>query len=188
MMTAAILKLESFDRRPPPPPARFTQADLDAAVAAGEARARAAADADARAELAARVAALDASVRERTACRAGMMGEVVGALKPVLDAFADGALPVLARARMQAAVLAELERLSDSAGDCGTAALRCGPDDAALLQDWLGRAGCAVALDPTGAPGTVDLAIRGGRVCFDHAAVTQGFRDLFRDFMDGLTE
>ena len=159
-----------------------------AAFAAGEARARAAADADARADLAARVAALDASVRERTACRAGMMGEVVGALKPVLDAFADGALPVLARARMQAAVLAELERLSDSADDCGTAALRCGPDDAALLQDWLGRPGCAIALDPTGAPGTVDLAIRGGRVCFDHAAVTQGFRDLFRDFMDGLTE
>ena len=89
---------------------------------------------------------------------------------------------------MQAAVLAELERLSDSADDCGTAALRCGPDDAALLQDWLGRPGCAIALDPTGAPGTVDLAIRGGRVCFDHTAVTQGFRDLFRDFMDGLTE
>ena len=41
MMTAAILKLESFDRRPPPPPALFTQADLDAAFAAGEARARA---------------------------------------------------------------------------------------------------------------------------------------------------
>ena len=98
------------------------------------------------------------------------------------------ALTPAARARMQAAVLAELERLSDSADDCGTAALRCGPDDAALLQDWLGRPGCAIALDPTGAPGTVDLAIRGGRVCFDHAAVTQGFRDLFRDFMDGLTE
>lgn len=189
MMTAAVLKLESFDRRPQPAPqASFTRADLDAAFAEGEAQGRLAADAAARTDLAARLAALEASVLDRTARRAEMMGEAIAALGPVLDAFADGALPVLARARMQAAVLAELERLAASAGPAA-GRLRCGRDEGAFLQDCVGRLDLGgIAIDPTGAPGTVDLEIEGGRVSFDHAAVAQDFRNLFRDFIDGLTE
>ena len=49
-------------------------------------------------------------------------------------AFADGALPVLARARMQAAVMAELRRLADESVAPVTVRLRCGPDQQADLR------------------------------------------------------
>ena len=53
-MQPAVLRLECFDRRAPsPPPARFAQADLDAAHARGLAEGAAAADAAARRDLAA---------------------------------------------------------------------------------------------------------------------------------------
>lgn len=189
-MQPAVLRLESFDRRmPSPPPARFAQADLDAAHARGLAEGAAAADAAARRDLAARVADLARTLGDAAASRAAAMAGVMKQLSPVLDAFADGALPVLARARMQAAVMAELRRLADESVAPVTVRLRCGPDQQADLRQAIEQAGCAApTLDPTGSDGTVEIVSGDGRITFDGAAIAQAFRDLFRDFLDGASE
>ena len=189
-MQPAVLRLECFDRRAPsPPPARFAQADLDAAHARGLAEGAAAADAAARRDLAAQVAELARTLGDAAASRAAMTAGVMEQLSPVLDAFADGALPVLARARMQAAVMAELRRLADESVAPVTVRLRCGPDQQADLRQAIEQAGCAApTLDPTGSDGTVEIVSGDARITFDEAATAQAFRDLFRDFMDGASE
>lgn len=185
-MQAHVLQLESFDRHAlRVPAARFSQADLDAAYVHGEATGiRAATDAQiaqtcaALQEFSARVAAAE---QDRAAARA----QAISDLAPLLEALAEGALPALAQARMQSAVVQELQRLAATAGPMrGT--LRCGPDQQAFLAACLDRLGLTdIAIEAAAPPGLVEAHIAGGRIVFDHAAVAQGLRALIDEFLQG---
>lgn len=185
-MQAAVLRLESFDQGPVVPVAPgFTRADLDAAYERGRADGAAAARDGALADLTARLASFDASVQQMAAQRASVAADVIDALVPVLQAFADGALPDLAQARLQAGLRSELERLASGANPL-VGVIRCGPDQQAFVQQCLDRLGSAgIALDATGPEATVELSLDGGRVVFDQAALAGGFRALIGELMDG---
>lgn len=187
-MAATILRLQSFDQPVSQPEVMFTQADLDAAHENGFAAGKAAAHTARLAELALQLAALSDSVREAAARREAVQAEVISALSPLLLAFADGALPILAQSRLEAALRDEMQRLAASVTPLPHR-LRCGPDEEVTLRRCLrGLPDTALELDPTGAEGTVELAMDGGRITFDRAAITDSFRALLMEILDGADQ
>ncbi|MBV0890761.1 hypothetical protein KTN05_02720 [Paracoccus sp. Z118] len=187
-MAAAILRLQSFDQPLPLPEAMFTQADLDAAHERGASAGAAQAHDAQLAEIISRLSALAATIREAADRRAAVQAEVIAALAPMLLAFADGALPILAQCRLEAALRQELQRLADTATPLA-ARLCCGPDQSATLQQCLSDLPDATfELDPTGPEGTVELAVAGGRITFDRAALAESFRALLMEILDGAPQ
>lgn len=186
-MHNSALRLESFDFPPVsfPPAPIFSQADLDRAylrgVSEGEMAARSA-EADAVRNA---LAAFERSIATARDDRAAQRREAVATLSPMLEALIAGALPSLARARMQAAVITELQRLSENIQPL-TGILRCDPELAPFLDACLQQGGFQdIQLDPSGAPGRIDAEIAGGQLVFDKHAVARSLESLICEIIDG---
>lgn len=181
----AVLQLECFDRDDPPAaPLLYNAEDLADAHArgmiAGRAQAQEAAQEALRAALsglAAEVEALQLELRDEAASRAR-------SLAPLLNALLEGVLPAVARARLEADLLAAFVRLADTVAPLRIG-IACGPD----LSDFV--AACAkecdievVDLDPTGPAGTVTASLLGGTMTWDEAAVADQLRTLICEIME----
>lgn len=182
-----LVQLERFDRlrADPEAVARFGPADLDAAYARGLSDGAGAARDEAAERLMAALAETQGALSRAEADRADARRAAVGSLAPVLDALVAGALPAVARARLQAALLHELTRLADSASPL-QGVVRCGPDLAPFVAACIGRPGLAgLTVDDSGPPGTAEACVMGGVVMFDQQAVAQDLQRLVGEFLEG---
>ncbi|WP_134724867.1 hypothetical protein [Paracoccus luteus] len=182
-----LLQLERFDRarEQAQPVPRFGPADLDAAHARGLAEGAEAARQDATERLIAELAGMQAALARHDADRAGERRAAVQSLAPVLDALVAGALPAVARARLQSALLQELTRLADTARPL-QGVVRCGPDLAPFVAACAERAGLTgLAVDDSGPPGTAEARVTGGVIAFDQQSAAQELRQLLSEFIEG---
>lgn len=185
-MQATVLRLESFDQRARcVSVAQFSQADLDAAYESGEAAGAHAASDSQMARTCAALQEFSACVAAAEQDRAAARASVLSELAPLLNALADGVLPALALARMQSAVVQELQRLAATAGPmCGT--VRCGPDQRTFIAACVESLDLTnIEIDASAAAGTVEAIIAGGRIVFDETAVARSLRALVDEFLQG---
>ncbi|PZO67289.1 MAG: hypothetical protein DI498_02805 [Paracoccus denitrificans] len=123
---------------------------------------------------------LDRARSDKTRARA----EAVEAIAPMIDALVTGAVPAVARGRMQAAVLSELRRLSESATNV-SGRLRCDMATAPFLERCLQETGVPdLVIDATAPDGVVEALIDGGKVVFDEAAVARDLERLITEILE----
>ncbi|SCY75954.1 hypothetical protein [Paracoccus tibetensis] len=138
-MTAAILKLESFDRPPvaqPTPEQAFDRDDLDQAFADGFAAGKAEADEAQMSRLETCVAQLSELLREDEARRDALRGEAVAALSPILTHILDLMAPASQSRRLEETLLAELVRIAGRSSPL-KARITCAPPLLGMVQRCL---------------------------------------------------
>lgn len=186
-MQAMILRLESFDR-PAPPAAmcpQLTADDLDQAYQRGRADGRSEAAATTEARLASLFADALAIARAQQADMAAQARRAQTAAGPVIEALLNGVMPALVRARLQAALMAELGRLVETGHD-GELTLICDAQSAPFLAACAERVGIAdVHIVPTAPDGRIEIALDPGQVVFDHAATERELATIIADALKG---
>lgn len=181
----ALLQLERFDRVPlEAPPPVFDQSDLDAAFERGLAEGRHEAEARQAGALCAALSALSGRLDAEREARRGEGAAAVRALAPLIEALLDGIIPAVARARLQAALLEELLRLSAAGPPLG-ARIRCGPELAAFAAGCLAATGLSgIEIDPMGPEGVAEAELLGGRVTWDVALIAADLRRLVNELTE----
>ena len=181
----ALLQLERFDRVSVEiPPAVFMQADLEAAFERGVIEGERRESARNAGALCAAMAGLSERLDAEQAARAAAGRAEVMAIAPLIDALLDGIIPAIARARLQAALLEELQKLSAAVPPL-VARIRCGPDLGAFAVGCLSATGLTgIEIDPTGPEGTAEAELLGGRVTWDVALVAADLRRLVEELTE----
>lgn len=177
-----ILRLERFDR-PEPAAVLHTAEDLQDAFAEGVIAGRdqmRAEQADALhaalAGVAADLAAMQAVLADASAAQARTLGPLIGAL-------IDGVLPVVARARLESALLSAFVHLAETVTPLRVR-LRCGPDLADFVGACLREVGVeALSLEADAPNGTVTADLEGGTMSWDEAAVAAQLRALVHELL-----
>ena len=180
----ALLQLERFDlgaEKASPPPV-FAQSDLEAAFADGLSQGRREAEALQLDQLCAALRGLSERLKAESAARLAA-GEVQ-ALAPLIGALLDGIMPAVARARLEAALLAELRQVAASVAPL-TVKIRCGPDMAAFTAACLAMTGIeAIGIDPSGREGCIEAEMLGGTATWEVARVAEQLRGLVLEMME----
>lgn len=182
----ALLQLERFDRGAEKLPLSpvFSQSDLDAAFAEGLAQGRQEVEALLIGQLCAALNGLSGQLEAESAARLAAGEGQVRALAPLIRALLDGIMPAVARARLEAALLAELRQLAASVTPLSVK-IRCGPDMAAFTAACLAMTGIeAIGIDPSGPAGCIEAEMLGGIATWEVARVAEQLRGLVLEMME----
>lgn len=181
----AVLKLERFDRDEPAARREVHSAEeLQDAYARGLIEGRSQAEGEQVALVQAALQALSAELAAVSGAIGAGSRTAARTLQPLIAALLDGALPQIARARLEAALLTELLQLSEAVSPLQTR-IRCGADLHPFVQACVAEAGIeAIAIDADGPPGTVEAELLGGTITWDIADVSRQLRDLMQEIME----
>ncbi|WP_374301479.1 hypothetical protein [Paracoccus sp. (in: a-proteobacteria)] len=181
-MSLAVFKLESFSAAVMAPDAdlAFSREDLDRAFADGLAEGVARQEDDQVRTLNAALDRLARALADDEARRAELRAEAVAALAPVLTQILDCLAPATESRRLEAALTAELVRLSRTAPPL-RATIACGPGLRAMVDRCLAECGLeGIAVSDCEAE-RISLSLQGGRIDLEPASVAQGIRALIAE-------
>ncbi|MBU2956819.1 hypothetical protein Q4511_14855 [Paracoccus sp. 1_MG-2023] len=178
-MSVAVFRLESFGATAAPEPV-FTRADLEAARAEGRQAALAEAQAAQHRDLTRALTELSAFIADDESRRRALRDEAVEALAPVLRQIVMVMAPLSASARMETALMAELNRISGEAPPL-SAHITCSRDLRAMLDRCLAGTGLADITVTECDDGRLDLILQGGRIGFDPERVTRDLLEILED-------
>lgn len=181
-MSPAVLKLESFSAAMAAPGASmtFSREALDQAFADGLAEGMARQGDEQVRTLNAGLERLARALADDDARRTELRQEAVGALAPVLAQILDCLAPAAESRRLEAALSAELLRLSRTAPPL-RASVACSPSLRAMVERCLAECGLD-GIDITEAEGErISLSLQGGRIDLEPARVAEGIRALISE-------
>ncbi|SEH97276.1 hypothetical protein SAMN04488075_1995 [Paracoccus alkenifer] len=180
----AILQLERFDRGGRSASPMFRQAQLDAAFADGVAEGLRQAEAMRSDQLGAVLTELSANLESGRAMHAQSQVAQMLAMAPLLDAMLEQLTPVVARARLRDAVLAQMADIAGAVSPLGVK-IRCDAGTGEFLSAHLARLGLsAVQIDASGPEGIVEAEMTGGEITWDEAAISTQLRRLIEEMME----
>lgn len=183
----AVLKLERFDHDEPAARREVHSAEeLQDAYARGLIEGRSQAEGEQVALVQAALQALSAELAAVSGAISAGSRNAARTLQPLIAALLDGALPQIARARLEAALLTELLQLSEAVSPL-QARIRCGADLHPFVQACVAEAGIeaiVIDADADGPPGTVEAELLGGTITWDIADVSRQLRDLMQEIME----
>lgn len=181
-MTLAAFKLESFGAAVTAQGTAltFSREALDQAFADGLAEGMARQQDEQARTLNAGLDRLARALADDEARRAELRREAVEALTPILTQILDCLAPAAESRRLEAALSAELLRLSQMTSPL-RASIACGPSLRAMVDRCLGDCGLEGIEVTTAEPDRISLSLQGGRIELDPARVAGDIRALLTE-------
>jgi len=181
-MTPAMLRLESFSAPLParPPEDILTRDDLERAFAQGRLQARAEAEDAQLSALTEGLARLADSLTQDEAHRRSLRAEAIAGLAPILHQILDLTAPPQASRRLEAALVAEMERLARDAAPL-TARIACSERLHPMVERCLSRAGLSGIAVDTIPDDRVTLSLQGGTTEFAPDDIARTIRALIAE-------
>ena len=181
-MTLAVFKLESFGAAVAAQGAAltFSREALDQAFADGLAEGMARQGDEQARTLNAGLDRLARALADDEARRAELRREAVEALTPILAQILDCLAPAAESRRLEAALAAELLRLSRTATPL-RASIACGPSLRAMVDRCLADCGLEGIEVTTAETDRISLSLQGGRIELDPARVAEDIRALLTE-------
>lgn len=181
-MTLAVFKLESFGAAVVAQGVAltFSREALDQAFADGLAEGMARQGDEQARTLNAGLDRLARALADDEARRAELRREAVEALTPILAQILDCLAPAAESRRLEAALAAELLRLSRTAPPL-RASIACGPSLRAMVDRCLADCGLEGIEVTTAESDRISLSLQGGRIELDPARVAEDIRTLLTE-------